>query len=45
MLAKAASGKLMTKPIREKAFYVQQSEVGTKTKKQHPKSFKKYLPL
>lgn len=45
MLAKAASGKLMTKPIREKAFYVQQWEVGTKTKKQHPKSFKKNLPL
>lgn len=41
MLAKTAPGKLMTKLIREKAFYVQQWEVGTKTKKQPPKSLKK----
>lgn len=41
MLAKAASGKLMTKLIREKAFYVQQWEAGIKTEKQHPKGFQK----
>lgn len=41
MFTKAASGKPMTKLIMEKAFYVQQWEVGIKTKKQHSKSFKK----
>ena len=51
MLAKAASGKLMIKLIREKAsiqpFMSQQWEVGTKNKKQHPESLKKLknLPL